>query len=74
MSQRERDRLKVLHEVQQGHLTQRAAGLQLGLIPQSGTGCGSCGSGCGRRAPAGLSIGRGVGRWRSTRTRRAGLR
>jgi len=31
MSQRERDRLKVLHEVQKGHLTQKAAGLQLGL-------------------------------------------
>jgi len=31
MSQRERDRLKVLHEVQQGHLTQKAAGWQLGL-------------------------------------------
>ena len=31
MSQKERDRLKVLHEVQKGHLTQRAAGRQLGL-------------------------------------------
>lgn len=31
MSQRERDRLKVLHEVQKGHLTQRQAGRQLGL-------------------------------------------
>jgi len=31
MSQRERDRLQVLHEVQKGHLTQKAAGLQMGL-------------------------------------------
>ena len=31
MSQRERDRLQVLHEVQQGHLTQKVAGLQMGL-------------------------------------------
>ena len=31
MSQKERDRLKVLGEVEQGHLTQRAAGRQLGL-------------------------------------------
>jgi len=31
MSQKERDRLKVLHEVQKGYLTQKAAGLQLGL-------------------------------------------
>jgi transposase len=31
MSQRERDRLQVLHEVQKGHLRQKAAGLQLGL-------------------------------------------
>jgi len=31
MSQRERDRLKVLHEVQKGHLTQRQAGRHLGL-------------------------------------------
>lgn len=30
MSAKERDRLKVLHEVKQGHLTQRAAGGQLG--------------------------------------------
>ena len=31
MSQRERDRLQVLHEVQKGHLTQKAASLQMGL-------------------------------------------
>lgn len=31
MSVKERDRLKVLHEVKQGHLTQRAAGFQLGV-------------------------------------------
>ncbi len=31
MGQRERDRLKVLHEVGQGHLTQREAALQLGM-------------------------------------------
>lgn len=31
MSQRERDRLKVLHEVQKGHWTQKQAGTQLGL-------------------------------------------
>jgi len=31
MSTKERDRLKVLHEVQRGHLTQRAAGQQLGV-------------------------------------------
>jgi len=31
MSQKERDRLKVFHEVQRGYLTQRAAGVQLGL-------------------------------------------
>ena len=30
MSVKERDRLKVLHEVKQGHLTQRAAAGQLG--------------------------------------------
>jgi hypothetical protein len=42
MSQKERDRLKVLHEVPKGHLMQRAAGLQLGMTPQSGIGCESC--------------------------------
>jgi transposase len=31
MSTKERDRLKVLHEVKQGHLTQGAAGRQLGV-------------------------------------------
>ena len=31
MSVKERDRLKVLHEVKQGHLTQRAAAEQLGV-------------------------------------------
>ena len=31
LSVKDRDRLKVLHEVQQGHLTQRQAGEQLGL-------------------------------------------
>ena len=31
MSTKERDRLKVLHEVKRGHLTQRAAGQQLGV-------------------------------------------
>ena len=31
MSVKERDRLKVLHEVEQGHLTQRAAAEQLGV-------------------------------------------
>lgn len=31
MSQRERDRLKVLHEVQRGHLTQKQAGAHFGL-------------------------------------------
>jgi len=31
MSTKDRDRLKVLHEVKQGHLTQGAAGLQLGV-------------------------------------------
>jgi len=31
MSQRERDRLKVLHEAEKGHLTQRQAGAQLNL-------------------------------------------
>jgi len=31
MSQRERDRLKVLHEVQRGHLTQKQGGAHLGL-------------------------------------------
>jgi len=31
MSQRERDRLKVLHEMEKGHGTQRGAALQLGL-------------------------------------------
>lgn len=31
MSQRARDRLKVLHEVGRGHLTQKQAGEQLGL-------------------------------------------
>lgn len=31
MGQRERDRLKVLHEVEQGYMTQREAALQLGM-------------------------------------------
>jgi len=31
MSQKDRDRLKVLHEVQKGHLTQKQAGMQLKL-------------------------------------------
>ena len=31
LTQKERDRLKVLHEVRQGHLTQRAAAEQLGI-------------------------------------------
>lgn len=31
LTQKERDRLKVLHEVKQGHLTQRAAAEQLGI-------------------------------------------
>ena len=31
LSQRERDRMRVLHEVKQGHLTQREAGKRLGL-------------------------------------------
>ena len=31
MGQRERDRLKVLHEVKQGHLRQRAGAVQLGM-------------------------------------------
>ena len=31
MDQKDRDRLKVLHEVEQGHLTQVQAGEQLGL-------------------------------------------
>jgi transposase len=31
MGQRERDRLKVLHEVEEGHVSQREAALQLGL-------------------------------------------
>ena len=31
LSTKDRDRLKVLHEVRQGHLTQRQAGEQLGL-------------------------------------------
>lgn len=31
MSQKERDRLKVLHEVERGHLTQQQAAAQLGL-------------------------------------------
>jgi hypothetical protein len=31
LSQRERDRMRVLHEVQQGHLTQREAGRRLRL-------------------------------------------
>ena len=31
LTQKERDRLKVLHEVKQGHLTQAAAALQLGI-------------------------------------------
>jgi transposase len=31
LTQKERDRLKVLHEVEQGHLTQRAAAEQLGI-------------------------------------------
>ena len=31
LTQRDRDRLKVLHEVRQGHLTQRHAGEQLKL-------------------------------------------
>ena len=31
MSQKERDRLKAVHEVQKGHLAQGVAGLQLGL-------------------------------------------
>jgi hypothetical protein len=31
MSQRERDRLKVMHEVQRGQLSQKLAALQLGL-------------------------------------------
>jgi len=32
MSTKERDRLKVLHEVQQSHLTQRVAAGQLGVM------------------------------------------
>lgn len=31
LSGRDQDRLKVLHEVKRGHLTQRAAGQQLGM-------------------------------------------
>src|ERR1700691_4036295 len=31
LGQRERDRLRVLHEVEQGHLKQREAGARLGL-------------------------------------------
>ena len=31
MSTKERDRLKVLHEVKRGHLTQRGAAGQLGI-------------------------------------------
>jgi len=38
MSQKDRDRLKVLHEVERGHLTQPQAGAQLKLIPRSGMG------------------------------------
>jgi len=36
MSQRQRDRLKVLHEVQRGHLTQKQAGAHLGLTARWG--------------------------------------
>jgi hypothetical protein len=31
LTQKQRDRLKVLHEVKEGHLTQKAAGEQLGM-------------------------------------------
>jgi len=31
MSQKDRDRLKVLHEAESGHLTQKQAGAQLNL-------------------------------------------
>ena len=34
LSQRERDRMRVLHEVQQEHLTQREAAKRLQLSPQ----------------------------------------
>jgi hypothetical protein len=36
MNRRDRDRLKVLHGVEKGHLTQKQAGMQLNPIPQSG--------------------------------------
>jgi hypothetical protein len=31
LTQKQRDRLKILHEVKEGHLTQKAAGEQLGM-------------------------------------------
>jgi len=36
MNRRDRDRLKVLHGVEKGHLTQKQAGMKLKLIPQAG--------------------------------------
>jgi len=47
LSQRERERLKVLHEVEQGHLTQVEGGRRLQLSDPAERGGGWCG--CGRK-------------------------
>jgi len=62
MNQRDRGRLKVLHEVEKGRLTQKQAGVQLKLIPQSGMGAGSSeasGEG-GRRRDSAWAAGAGI--------------
>ena len=48
MSQRERDRLKVLHEVQKGHLTQRAGGGAVGADGSLGAKAAGAAAGGGR--------------------------
>ncbi len=58
MSARDRDRLKVLHEAEKGHLTQKQAGVQLKVSERW---VRKLWGDCGRRATAGFCTGYGGG-------------